>query len=258
MSYRSGSPLITILSGEFNPSSVPGLVVDVDASILSTMLDGSDAVVTDGTAVKTWNDISGKGHHFTQGTANNRPVYRATAAGKPSVEFDPSSFIQLLVTADHPDFNYSTMAMYAAVNWKTGTGTQTFFAKYQPTGNQREIQLQINTTPAFVAVSSPDGTATGLSSPTASDTIATGNKYVFGARWNGTNLVVKVNNNTGTVGSASPAGIFAGTGGVCVGALENGSQGFKGYIYRCLFYNQNPTDAQDVAIINYLRSRYSI
>lgn len=246
------------LSTGFSPASVPGLVLWADSLNIGGILDLNGAQVADGTLVKTERDVSSKSHDLTQATALNRPAYRATSGGLPSIEYFASGGLELLTTVDHPDFNYTTMAMYSVLQWKTSGGTQTFFSKYQPTGNQREIQLQINGTPAFVAITSPDGTSAGLTTCTASDAITTGVKYVLSCRWNGTTLTVKVNNNIGTLGSATPAAIFPGTADVAVGALPNGSQGFKGYAYENLFYNINPSDAQDTAIITSLMKKWAI
>lgn len=67
------------------------------------LLDASDAPITvDGTAIKTWQDQSGNGHHLTQATAGKRPTYKTGAMnGLPGVRCDGvSRFLDHLAGAD--------------------------------------------------------------------------------------------------------------------------------------------------------------
>ncbi len=50
--------------------------------------------LTDGDAVGTWKDVSGNGRDMTQGTAGNKPTFKASAMnGMPSVYFFADDFI---------------------------------------------------------------------------------------------------------------------------------------------------------------------
>jgi len=65
----------------FNPRSISGLVLWLDAADSST--------VTLGTGVSNWRDKSSSALSFAQGTGNNQPAYAAGAvAGKSAILFD--------------------------------------------------------------------------------------------------------------------------------------------------------------------------
>lgn len=64
----------------FNPKSIAGLAIWLDASDATT--------VTIGTGVSQWNDKSGNGRHFSQGSGNNQPSYTGTLNGKNVITFD--------------------------------------------------------------------------------------------------------------------------------------------------------------------------
>jgi hypothetical protein len=64
----------------FDPSSIAGLGVWLDATQIAS---------TDGTALSSWSDASGGGHHATQGTGAAQPTYQTNELnGKPVVRFD--------------------------------------------------------------------------------------------------------------------------------------------------------------------------
>ena len=88
MSPRLLRPLAT----GFNPRSVPGLELWLDAA-------DSSSVVLNGSTVSQWNDKSGKARNATQGTANNQPAYSLAARnGKNVLSFDGSN--DTLITSD--------------------------------------------------------------------------------------------------------------------------------------------------------------
>jgi hypothetical protein len=65
----------------FNPKSIAGLKVWLDATDSSTL-------TLNGSAVSEWRDKSGNGFHFSQAVANNQPAYTGTINGKAAVAFD--------------------------------------------------------------------------------------------------------------------------------------------------------------------------
>jgi len=65
----------------FNPASIAGLVLHLDASTISGLSDGQ--------AVAQWSDLSGSGRHVTQATGANQPTYRTGVQnGRAVVRFD--------------------------------------------------------------------------------------------------------------------------------------------------------------------------
>jgi len=68
-------------SSAFTPASIPGLQLWLDASQIVGLNDGDP--------VATWNDVSGNGFDFVQGTGSARPTYKTGILnGKPIVRFD--------------------------------------------------------------------------------------------------------------------------------------------------------------------------
>jgi hypothetical protein len=65
----------------FNPKSIAGLKVWLDATDSSTL-------TLNGSAVSEWRDKSGNAFHFSQAVANNQPAYTGTINGKAAVAFD--------------------------------------------------------------------------------------------------------------------------------------------------------------------------
>jgi hypothetical protein len=64
----------------FDPSSIAGLAVWLDATQIAS---------TDGTALSSWSDASGGGHHATQASGTLQPTYQTNELnGKPVVRFD--------------------------------------------------------------------------------------------------------------------------------------------------------------------------
>lgn len=81
-------------SGAFKPSDIVGLALWLDANDTATLFDatsGGSTPAADG-AVARWTDKSSNKYSLTQGTANNRPLYRsASLNAKGGLEFDGSN-----------------------------------------------------------------------------------------------------------------------------------------------------------------------
>lgn len=72
------------------PKTISGLQLWLDAtSGLYDATSGGSEIITDSSPIARWEDRSGNGIHFTQSTANNRPILRtAQLNGKNIVSFD--------------------------------------------------------------------------------------------------------------------------------------------------------------------------
>jgi hypothetical protein len=79
----------------FNPRSIPGLAVWLDASKASSVtLDGNGKV-------STWTDLTGNGRNATQTTANNRATYTTAGfGGKNCLTFDGSNAASRMTLGD--------------------------------------------------------------------------------------------------------------------------------------------------------------
>lgn len=66
----------------FNPLTLPGIVLWLDAS-------NSGSITSSGGAVSQWSDLSGAGNHVTQGTAGAKPTTGTTSQnGLNTIDFD--------------------------------------------------------------------------------------------------------------------------------------------------------------------------
>lgn len=85
----------------FNPKSVSGLALWLDAADAST-------IDTVSGAVSEWRDKSTNGRHFTQSTANNRPSYATTVNGRNAITFDGDNDVLFRSGAVSPTLLSST------------------------------------------------------------------------------------------------------------------------------------------------------
>jgi len=65
--------VISLMSGGGLPAGLPTIWARYKASSMISIGDGN--------AVSSWTDISGRGHHATQGTSQRQPLLRTTASG---------------------------------------------------------------------------------------------------------------------------------------------------------------------------------
>jgi hypothetical protein len=87
--------LLRPLASGFNPRSIPGLAVWLDANKASSVtLDGNGKV-------STWTDLTGNGRNATQTTANNRATYTTAGfGGKNCLTFDGSNASSRMILGD--------------------------------------------------------------------------------------------------------------------------------------------------------------
>ena len=80
------------------PQTIPGLQLWLDATTgLYDATSGGSLVTTDSSSVARWEDRSGNARHFTQSTANNRPLLKTNQLnGKNIVSFDGTNDSLLL------------------------------------------------------------------------------------------------------------------------------------------------------------------
>jgi len=76
----------------FAPSDIANLVIWLDATDGSTVLNASDTAASNGENVKTWQDKSGNGYDLVQTTVNQQPIYRTAGSASEfstaAIEFD--------------------------------------------------------------------------------------------------------------------------------------------------------------------------
>ena len=120
----------------FNPKSLPGRSIWLDANTAGSLAqnsDGSSAAVAADDPVGYWKDLSGNGRHYTQATNNNRPLLKlATHNGKNSLYFDGS--VSLLGIT-----NSSTNIVNANICDATGACA---WVAYEPNGDSQYAVLK--------------------------------------------------------------------------------------------------------------------
>ena len=102
----------------WDPTDQTGLILDLDADTISTMLDAvAGSPVTDGVAVANWLDQDANGVEFRTVGGTFDPTYHASTGGQPSVEFAISDRL---------------MASGANGNIQVGTDDYTIYTVIQP------------------------------------------------------------------------------------------------------------------------------
>ena len=111
---------LSFISTGFDPLSIAGCKLWLDASDTST-------ISLSGSAVTQWNDKSGNGYNFAQGTSANRPSSGTrTQNGLNVIDFDGTNDF-LTTTASKSAFNFlnnTTATLFLAMKNDTTTGVQ--------------------------------------------------------------------------------------------------------------------------------------
>jgi hypothetical protein len=114
-----------------NPTNLIGLQLWLDASDASTLYNattGGSLVAADG-AVARWEDKSGNNRHYTQATAENRPLRRlAVQGGRDAIGFDGSN--DALLRSSSLFSNTTALSWFVvANNADTTNGTKMLFTE---------------------------------------------------------------------------------------------------------------------------------
>lgn len=94
----------------------------------------------DGNAVTTWDDASGNGRDVTQGTAANRPLYRASVAGlnnQPALDFDGTN--DCLGTASSFTATSGVITKVLVLQLKVAAGDKHIWS-WNGTGSRCDVQ----------------------------------------------------------------------------------------------------------------------
>jgi hypothetical protein len=144
------------------PAIIPGLITWLDATDPS----GNGTQPSDGTAIVTWVDKSGRGYSPTQGTGANQPLFKTNILnGKPVIRFDGSNdqltktsyydvgLFSLFIVCTYGGTNQSS---YSISNGSLGTGMATSYvspnliSRYvQGTSTAKDVNESISTPTGF-------------------------------------------------------------------------------------------------------------
>lgn len=261
--YGQLSPLrITTLALEV-PKTVAGLQLWLDATTgLYDATSGGSVVTSDSTAVARWEDRSGSARHFTQATANNRPVLKTSQLnGKNIVSFDGTNDA-LGLTSSTLFRNVSAYTLFFVRKKRTTTSVTSVAFSNQSGGAARFDFNNSATNKSTIRARrlSTDSLAT-LSAPNNNTTI--GNFEMFCAIVNHQNTSAKLFKN-GIINAESSAFLTAGNTYdssivTSVGAnSQSGSSPADIDVAEVLVYHGALSDADRGSVESYLTTKWGL
>lgn len=223
----------------FSPASYTGLKLDLNASQIAGKIDGD--------ALSAWNDSSGQGNNFAQGTGSQQPLYKTNIFGTlPAVRFDGTddNMVSASLAAVFP--TAATLYIVAQLTAESKYGL------YSTTGNS-----------SFWRFSDGNGyngvfRATRINNYPASPFMPTSGKHVFAVRSDASAFQVFLD---GTGAGAQAAGYSPGTT-HWVGCGTDGThnldtaQALAGDVARVLAYSAAHSAADMAAISASLKTLY--
>lgn len=235
MSVRSHFGVIASgIQSVFDPSSVSGLKIWLDASDLSTITkDGSDRV-------SQWNDKSGGARHLTQATAGDQPLWlSADQNGRDVIDFTSNRFMDDSWSAE----SVPNTIFIAAELPQTGTGGRTNLISGYSSNAQSVFGDDPENTYKYAAGSAQGGTKTGIEGTWQDVYALYGGAYDF--EINGDSI------------SSANCGTDDWTG-MTVGASSVDSQFGDMKVGEIVGYNASITGDDKTAILNYLKTKWGI
>ena len=140
--------LLKVGDGDFSPLQFNGLFLWLDASQLG---------LADAAAIATWNDLSSNGRNFSQGTADNRPAFKAAIQnGRGIARFDGSNdFLQSVANQ-----TLSQPSTWFVVARRTGNTSAYNRVLYTVDNGELGFDNEVNTTYIYAGEASyPDEAA---------------------------------------------------------------------------------------------------
>jgi lysophospholipase L1-like esterase len=220
----------------FTPAAVSGLELWLDASSISG--------VSDGTAVESFEDRSGKARHATQSTEASRPAYKTGIINSlPALLFASDS----LATSSFLDSSYDTAFSIYAVVKQTGAAFKVWAGnnngKFYGSGSLSATTDSFNTS-ALTAVSS---TVTKLT------------PRVTSMRYGGATKKMESSGETKTyINHVAATGNLGLSGALTVGDFDQGGFAWDGHIAELLIYKRDLPDAEHRLVDGYLRKKYAL
>jgi hypothetical protein len=245
--------------------NISGLQLWLDAADATTLYDatsGGNLVSTDGATVARWQDKSGNGRHFTQATANARPLLKtAIKNSKNIIRCDGANDILSISNVNFTN-NISALTMFCVgrttlapnnnwqclINASTGSSAQSSRAAIgiNTTTDVGGRRLDAN---AYQSVSA--GT------PTINQWALLGGAFNYSSA-----SLVAYKNGTGTsrVGGFQTAGNTSATNSLALSTGGTGASGewLTGDIAEIIIYNTAITTAQRQSVEAYLNAKWAI
>lgn len=213
---------------------------------LGIWLDAAQEVYANGVSVSQLTDRSGNGRNAVQLTGTNQPTFVLPSLnGRPGVDFDGSDNY---LTIPDPSFGNMLVMIVAS-----GVNTGTLASQYNPTGNQREWEMEALSATSFRAQLSADGTAVTQLTPAQS--FVSGGPAIFEMGWDGSVARSWVN---GVQVAASTVGKFNSSSALIIGARANLTQFSPAIIHQFIMFSAYPSETNRRAVENYLAQQFNI
>lgn len=230
------------LSRGITPAQLPGLAAwyAADYGVLTSV--SPDVSATDGQTVRRWLDKSGNGNHLNQATLANQPTISAVSSigNAASINFD--SISKFMDSSYAPG---SLFTMYFLVKIDTLlTGYQVLSCR--PGGTNYYMATTTNG-----AAKNYVQTSSGGRDGSRRDTLAT----LWGWSVNGTAHIFSQDGlaqNTTALLSAPSADLFR------IGADNNGSNGWRGFVSECLIYSSAHTLFEADKLWTWCKRKYGL
>lgn len=246
-----------VSAAPFDPTSIAGCKLWLDAADTSTIsLSGSD--------VTQWNDKSGNGYNFTQGTSAYRPTSGTrTQNGKNVIDFDGTKNLQ--TTAAKSAFNFlnnTTATIFRVLQQDTTSGIQ--FLMGNNSGSNSNIGIFYFTTSTNDQLSC--GAGTGSTVYTIQKTFSTAARYdaIKSDPANATAANrIKVSTNGGAfvgsnTGTQTPTGSDSDINFILGNDGAGGSIPMNGYFAEIIIYNSILSADDITAVQDYLAAKWGI
>jgi hypothetical protein len=223
----------------FNPKTIPGLEIWVDASVASSVTLNSGNV-------SQINDLSGNSRHFAQGTAANQPAYLINGRnGRNVLDYGTNAtnaLIQTLATA-------FTLAQPFTFFWAFKTPASTGYTASDVTNAAFDGTGRIN---CF----GNNGSQFRVDAGADVNTSVTADAWLVATvTFNGSSSVRRLNTATGTTINA---GTKSFNDRMVLGANFGFSGGLRSLMGECGMYSGTLTGSQHTAILKYLANKWAV
>ena len=228
----TGTGTITVnVTDVFEPSDIAGLLAWLEASSGTFQDIGGTIPALAGNTVARWNDRSGNGNNFTQGTATARPTV-ATVSSKTVINFATND---LLVRSTITGQN-QPVTIYIMGKQGVATANEYILDGFDNTNRYALYVFSTTVLQMFAG--------TGLNS----SAVYNNNEHILTANYNGASSLLFQDNVQVASGSAGAQNAP----GLTLGARNGGSNFWNGYIKALLVYSGSHNVTQRTQVYNYL------
>jgi hypothetical protein len=230
------------------------LILWLDAEV-GVYKDAGTTLAADGETVQQWNDQSGNGYHMSQGTAGDRPTFRATSAltNQPAVQFNQD---WLSSGTDAVSLGGGVVAVFGVLRWVSPAGSGVNSRHMAFIGNGQSSDF--NNEPSFMmCIGSGELRTFRNAGPLNARSVSLDTNYRIGGIWDGTNYTNYINNSAGT--PTANTGTFGSTGTLhFVNPGDGGAAAMVGYVCEMVIIKRALDSGERAELDAYFTSRWGL